>query len=223
MHICTPCMSSKLLAYIPKLVGIFVCGTCMGITHKVDIAAGCIVVCICAVVSSICLHMDNMLFELYVQCGSHICSVIHMKYVHSATCHMVDASDFIWDRYCKTYLRQTSTAHGQVSRDYRVAMQRRVKCTKNSLLCMKNWPQCPCQTCFHCLSKTGLTVCMYMSSMYAYQIYGTYAQFNGHIVSGTSLAVCGKLLFFFLAYVCKNVGSVCPFSIMAVWPIFAMW
>ena len=29
-----------------------------------------------------------------MQCGNHICSVIHVKYMYSAHCHMVDCSDF---------------------------------------------------------------------------------------------------------------------------------
>ena len=40
----------------------------------------------------------TLLCELYLQCGSCICSLTYMKYVYSAPCCAVDVSDFI----CRT-------------------------------------------------------------------------------------------------------------------------
>ena len=35
-------------------------------------------------------------WNIYVQCGSHICSVKYIKYVYSAHGHFVDCSDLMW-------------------------------------------------------------------------------------------------------------------------------
>ena len=37
--------------------------------------------------------------DIYEQCGNHICSVIYASYVHSASCHKADCSDFIYGTY----------------------------------------------------------------------------------------------------------------------------
>ena len=42
--------------------------------------------------------------NIYVQCGNYICSVIHVKYVYSTHCHMVDYSDFICGTYVHIHL-----------------------------------------------------------------------------------------------------------------------
>ena len=43
-------------------------------------------------------------WNIYVQCGNHICSVIYVKYVYSAHCHMVDCIDFICGIYMCIHL-----------------------------------------------------------------------------------------------------------------------
>ena len=46
--------------------------------------------------------------NMYVQCAHHICSVIHIKYVYSAHCHLVECSDFIRDTNMNIHLPYTS-------------------------------------------------------------------------------------------------------------------
>ena len=43
-------------------------------------------------------HVAFWLWKLYLEFGSHICSVIYVKYMYSASCHMVNA-DFIFGIY----------------------------------------------------------------------------------------------------------------------------
>ena len=46
----------------------------------------------------------TVLWNILMQCGNHICSVIHVKYVCNAHCHMVDDSDFICGAYMCIHL-----------------------------------------------------------------------------------------------------------------------
>ena len=55
--------------------------------------------CVCANVGSGCTTVAMHLY-IYVKYGSHICSVIYVKYVCSFHCNIVDCSDFI----CGTYI-----------------------------------------------------------------------------------------------------------------------
>ena len=41
-------------------------------------------------------HEGWWLCELYLECSSHICSVIYVKYVYSSPCYVIDASSFIY-------------------------------------------------------------------------------------------------------------------------------
>ena len=49
----------------------------------------------CTNVGSVGTHRVAVQWNIYVQCGNHICSVVYVKYVYSAHCHMFDCSDFI--------------------------------------------------------------------------------------------------------------------------------
>ena len=55
------------MAYRPSVMGIFVFGTYIPILSELEVAASCP-------------------FELYLECGTHIGSVIYVKYVYSAPC-----------------------------------------------------------------------------------------------------------------------------------------
>ena len=60
---------------------------------------------------------------------------------------------------------------------------------------------------------------------YLYMMYGINLFFRSIFVSEAYMAIPYELDIAFgcvLAHICKNVWSICPFNIMAVWLIFAM-
>ena len=67
-------------------------------THLTITCAVEIVVDICENVGSIC-PFNMLAVRIYLECGSHICWVIHVKNVYSAPCCMIDVSDFICGKY----------------------------------------------------------------------------------------------------------------------------
>ena len=93
-----PYKSSKYLSrmvYIPSLVGIFFSGTYLAVC-EVDGAVGCILTyTVCEKMSGLYANMAGRLCELYLQFGSHICLMIHVKYMYSVSWHVFDGSDFI--------------------------------------------------------------------------------------------------------------------------------
>ena len=52
---------------------------------------------------SLYAHVACLSHELCFQCGSHICPVIYVKYVHNVAYSMIDACDFICDTYVYTF------------------------------------------------------------------------------------------------------------------------
>ena len=112
-------------------------------------------VCRCTTVA---MHMNE-----YVQCSNHIYSVIYVKYVYSAHCHMGDCIDFICGMYMHIHLPYKFMKY--------------------------------------------LTYMAYMSSLV------------GLFVPSTYLAVTWEVYIAdgcILAHMCKNVGSIYPFSILVI-------
>ena len=58
----------------------------------------------CSNVGSIDVLQKPEQWNIYVQCGNHIYSVINVKYVYSAHCHVVDCIDFIYGTYMCIHL-----------------------------------------------------------------------------------------------------------------------
>ena len=71
-------------------------------THEAEVAVGCILVYLFKNLVSIS-HLACLPCELYLECGSHICSVIHVKDVYSPPCRMFSANNFILVYVC-TYI-----------------------------------------------------------------------------------------------------------------------
>ena len=61
------------MAYMPSLMGIFVSGSYLSITAEVEVAV-------------LTIYLVCWPCELYLECDSHICSVICVKYVYNALC-----------------------------------------------------------------------------------------------------------------------------------------
>ena len=71
-------------------------GTYLPVTGEVEVAVGFVFGYICKNIVSICAHVTTWQCELYSECDSHICSVMYVKYMQSAPCWMVGASDLLW-------------------------------------------------------------------------------------------------------------------------------
>ena len=84
MHVNLPYLSIRhflYVAWMPNFLGIFASGTYLAVTCEVDGAFGYVLVYICRIVGSVFHFSMFFLCELYIQCGSHISSVIYVKYV----------------------------------------------------------------------------------------------------------------------------------------------
>ena len=78
-------------AYVPNLVDISVCGTYLAVTGETEVAVGCVLVYICKKKLGPHVHIVCILSGLYLECGSHIYSVIYVEYVHISPCCLLDA------------------------------------------------------------------------------------------------------------------------------------
>ena len=76
---------AKFLAYMPKLVGIFVFGTYLAITCEIEFAVDCAWAYIYKMLG-LYTHVACWLCELYFECGSYIYSAIYIQYVYNAPC-----------------------------------------------------------------------------------------------------------------------------------------
>ena len=86
MCIHPPYIHVNYFTYIPNSVGIFVSGTCLAIACKGEAAAH-----IYAQMLYQHIHIAFWQHELYLECGSHVPSVIYVKCMYSA----LIPSDFI--------------------------------------------------------------------------------------------------------------------------------
>ena len=96
-------MYSKDLISMHNLVGICICGIYLAAIGEVEVDVS-VLAYMYAKALDLHAHVACWPCELYLECGSHICSVVYVKYMYSFPCHLVDASHFIYMPYICAYV-----------------------------------------------------------------------------------------------------------------------